>query len=377
MDNSPTLNLTCDLIQRNSVTPDDKGCQKLIANRLSSFGFHTEFMQFGDVTNLWARKGTKEPLLVLAGHTDVVPTGPLSKWATPPFDPTIKDGMLYGRGTADMKGGLAAMVVAVENFLTQHTDHQGSIAFLITSDEEGPATHGTKKVVETLMSRNEVPQWCVVGEPSSSHEVGDTVKHGRRGSFTGQLTIHGEQGHVAYPHLANNPIHLAMSALDDLIKEEWDEGNEDFPPTSFQVVHIESGAGASNIIPGTLNAQFNFRFSTEITHEKIRKRVESLLNQHQLKYEIKWTLNGLPFLTPEGSLRSSIDHAVKRVTGINPIFSTSGGTSDGRFIATMGTHVVELGLCNKTIHQVNESTRVDDLDKLTTIYQEVLNELLT
>lgn len=378
MTDSPTLKLACNLIRRHSVTPDDEGCQKLIADHLLPLGFRAEFMRFGHVDNLWLRKGTDDPLLVLAGHTDVVPTGPLAKWTTPPFEPTAKDGILYGRGTADMKGGLAAMVIAVENFLKSHPSHQGSIAFLITSDEEGPAIHGTRKVVETLQNRGEIPKWCIVGEPSSTHKVGDTVKHGRRGSLTGQLTIQGTQGHVAYPHLADNPIHRAMTALDNLAEEVWDKGNDDFPPTSFQIVHIESGGEASNIIPGSLTTQFNFRFSTEVTHEQLKQRVEHLLSQHQLNYDIEWMLNGLPFLTPEGGpLCTSVHKAVERITGTPPEFSTSGGTSDGRFIATMGTQIVELGLCNKTIHQVNECTRIDDLDKLTIIYEEVLKELLT
>jgi len=377
MKHSPTLSLTCDLISRPSVTPDDKGCQQIIATRLTPLGFEAEWMQFGEVDNLWLRKGSQNPLLVLAGHTDVVPTGPLDKWNHPPFEPTINGQMLFGRGAADMKGGLAAMVVAVEQFLTKHPKHQGSITFLITSDEEGPAINGTKKVVEQLKLRNEIPNWCIVGEPSSTDHIGDTVKHGRRGSLTGHLTVQGTQGHVAYPHHADNPIHRAVGALDKLSKVIWDEGNDDFPPTSFQIVHIESGGEASNIIPSLLETQFNFRFSTEVTHQELQQRVENVLTEHSLQYHIQWTLNGLPFLTPEGPLRLSVQHAVERVTGNIPTFSTSGGTSDGRFIATMGTHVVELGLCNKTIHQVNECTNINDLDQLTLIYEEILEELLT
>ncbi len=377
MTHSPTLELTCELIRRPSVTPLDEGCQQHIAARLVPLGFRAEFIRIKDVDNLWLRRGNEGSLLVLAGHTDVVPTGPVSKWDTPPFEPTIRDGILYGRGVADMKGGLAAMVVAVENFVKKHPDHEGSIAFLITSDEEGLAIHGTKAMVDILVKRNEIPQWSIVGEPSSSSYVGDTVKHGRRGSLTGNLCVHGIQGHVAYPHLADNPIHKTMSALDALTQEIWDEGNDDFPPTSFQIVHIGSGGVASNIIPGSLEAQFNFRFCTEVTSDDLQKRVQLILDKHQLQYDIEWTLNGLPFLTPVGLLRNSVENSVKSIIGKVPVFSTAGGTSDGRFIATMGTHVVELGLCNKTIHQVNESAPVADLDTLTTIYEKVIEQLMS
>lgn len=373
---SPAVALTCELISRNSVTPEDKGCQQLIASYLASLGFKAEFMRFGNVDNLWLRKGTKEPLLVLAGHTDVVPSGPVSKWHFPPFIPTIKDGVLYGRGAVDMKGGLAAMVIAAQNFINRCPDHAGSIAFLITSDEEGPGINGTKKVVETLKLRNEIPQWCIIGEPSSSCEVGDTVKHGRRGTLTGCLTLHGTQGHVAYPHLADNPIHSAMTILGKLINEKWDNENKDFPATSFQIVHINSGAAISNIIPGHVTIQFNFRFSTEVTHQQLKQRVENFLNEHQLCYDIEWILSGLPFLTREGTLTSSVYKAIHTFTGKTPVFSTSGGTSDGRFIATMGTDVIEIGLCNKTIHQVNECTPVEDIEILTCIYEKILEELL-
>ena len=370
------LALTCELVSRESVTPEDSGCQPFIANYLASSGFKPEFMRFGNVDNLWLRRGTKSPLLVMAGHTDVVPPGAVSEWSSPPFVPTIKDGVLYGRGVADMKGGLAAMITAVRNFVNRHPDHAGSVAFLLTSDEEGPSIDGTKKVVEVLKLRNEIPKWCVVGEPSSNNTPGDVVRNGRRGSLTGFLTIYGIQGHVAYPDMADNPIHKAIIVLKKLLNKQWDHGNEDFPKTSFQIVGINSGEIVSNVIPGKLEIQFNFRYSTEVTAEQLQQRVETLLKEHKTDYDIKWTLGGLPFLTKDGTLKSGVYNAICAATGKTPQFNTCGGTSDGRFIATMGTDVVEVGLCNKTIHQVDECTPVEDLEILTSIYEKILEELL-
>lgn len=376
-DLSPTLTLACELISRNSTTPDDAGCQQLMGERLAACGFRLESLRFGEVDNLWARRGIDGPVLCFAGHTDVVPTGPAGRWEQPPFEPMIKNGMLYGRGAADMKGSLAAMVVAVERFVAAFPDHNGSIAFLITSDEEGPATEGTVKVVETLVEREEYVDWCIVGEPSSTELVGDVVKNGRRGSLNAELTIKGKQGHVAYPHLARNPIHLAAPALAALASENWDMGNEFFPPTSFQISNINSGTGATNVIPGDLVALINFRFSTESTVESLKARVTALLEQHGLDYELNWTLSGLPFLTEPGALLDGVRTAIRQVTGRETQPSTSGGTSDGRFIATMGTQVVELGPVNATIHQLDEHISAADLDTLTDIYEATLERLLT
>ena len=373
---SATLELSKNLIARASVTPDDQGCQQYLAERLAKLGFIAEHMRFEDVDNLWLRRGSEGPLLCFAGHTDVVPTGPLAKWDSPPFEPEIRDGMLYGRGAADMKGSIAAFVCAVEDFLQEHPQHQGSIAFLITSDEEGPSINGTVKVVETLEARNEKIDWCLVGEPSSSKKVGDTIKNGRRGSLGATLTIKGTQGHVAYPHLADNPIHRAAPALAELAAIEWDQGNDFFPPTSFQISNLNSGTGATNVIPGELFALINFRFSTELTPDQIKQRTESILNKHQLDYEIKWDLSGLPFLTAEGELVAAAVDAIKTVTQYDTQLSTAGGTSDGRFIAPTGAQVVELGPCNKTIHQINECVGVDELDTLKLIYQQILTKLL-
>ncbi len=375
-DLSPTLALACELISRDSTTPEDAGCQQLMAERLASIGFVIENLRFGDVDNLWARRGTDGPVLCFAGHTDVVPTGPVERWDNPPFAPKIIDGMLHGRGAADMKGSLAAMLVAVERFVAEHPQHKGSIAFLITSDEEGPATEGTVKVVETLVAREEKVDWCIVGEPSSTELVGDVVKNGRRGSLNARLTIKGKQGHVAYPHLARNPIHLAAPALAALAAEAWDNGNDYFPPTSFQISNINSGTGATNVVPGELVALINFRFSTESTVDGLKARVTTLLDQHGLDYELDWTLSGLPFLTEPGDLLDGVAAAIRDVTGRETQPSTSGGTSDGRFIATMGTQVVELGPINATIHQVNEHISAADLDTLTDIYQASLTRLL-
>ncbi|OFJ28650.1 succinyl-diaminopimelate desuccinylase [Vibrio cholerae] len=376
MTDSPVLALAKDLISRQSVTPADAGCQDLIIERLKALGFEIESMVFEDTTNFWARRGTQSPLLVFAGHTDVVPAGPLAQWHTPPFEPTVIDGFLHGRGAADMKGSLACMIVAVERFIAEHPDHQGSIGFLITSDEEGPFINGTVRVVETLMARNELIDMCIVGEPSSTLAVGDVVKNGRRGSITGDLKVKGTQGHVAYPHLANNPVHKALPALAELAATQWDEGNAYFPPTSFQIPNLQAGTGASNVIPGEFDVQFNFRFSTELTDEEIKRRVHSVLDAHGLDYDVKWTLSGQPFLTDTGELLAAVVAAVEEVNHQAPALLTTGGTSDGRFIAQMGAQVVELGPVNATIHKVNECVRIADLEKLTDMYQKTLNHLL-
>lgn len=372
---SATLELTIDLISRDSVTPEDKGCQQLLADRLSAIGFEIEHLRFGDTDNLWARRGQSGPLFAFAGHTDVVPTGPVEKWSSDPFKPEIRDGMLYGRGVADMKGSIAAFVTACERFVAENPEHNGSIAFLITSDEEGPATNGTVKVVETLEARNEKIDWCLVGEPSSTNKVGDIVKNGRRGSLNGRLTIKGKQGHIAYPHLANNPTHLAVPALTELCSIEWDQGNEDFPPTSFQISNINAGTGVTNIIPGTTDVIFNFRYSTEVTHDELQSGVEAILEKHGLEYDLKWELSGKPFRTASGALVDAVKTAIKSTTGYNTELSTSGGTSDGRFIAPTGAQVVELGPLNDTIHQINECVATEDLDTLSEIYEKVLSHL--
>lgn len=376
MTDSPVLTLAKELISRQSVTPADAGCQDLMIERLKALGFEIESMVFEDTTNFWARRGTQSPLFVFAGHTDVVPAGPLSQWHTPPFEPTVIDGFLHGRGAADMKGSLACMIVAVERFIAEHPDHQGSIGFLITSDEEGPFINGTVRVVETLMARNELIDMCIVGEPSSTLAVGDVVKNGRRGSITGDLKVKGTQGHVAYPHLANNPVHKALPALAELAATQWDEGNAYFPPTSFQIPNLQAGTGASNVIPGEFDVQFNFRFSTELTDEEIKRRVHSVLDAHGLDYDVKWTLSGQPFLTDTGELLAAVVAAVEEVNHQAPALLTTGGTSDGRFIAQMGAQVVELGPVNATIHKVNECVRIADLEKLTDMYQKTLNHLL-
>ncbi|ENM5880669.1 succinyl-diaminopimelate desuccinylase [Vibrio metoecus] len=376
MTDSPVLALAKDLISRQSVTPADAGCQDVMIARLKALGFEIESMVFEDTTNFWARRGTQSPLFVFAGHTDVVPAGPLAQWHTPPFEPTVIDDFLHGRGAADMKGSLACMIVAVERFLAEHPDHQGSIGFLITSDEEGPFINGTVRVVETLMARNEMIDMCIVGEPSSTLAVGDVVKNGRRGSITGDLKIKGTQGHVAYPHLANNPVHQALPALAELAATSWDEGNAFFPPTSFQIPNLQAGTGASNVIPGEFDVQFNFRFSTELTDEEIKRRVHSVLDAHGLDYDLKWTLSGQPFLTDAGELLAAVVAAVEEVNHQAPALLTTGGTSDGRFIAQMGAQVVELGPVNVTIHKVNECVRITDLEKLTDMYQKTLNHLL-
>jgi len=374
---SATLELTKDLISRPSVTPEDFGCQQLLADRLSTIGFTIEHLRFGDTDNIWARRGTQSPVLAFAGHTDVVPTGPVENWSNPPFEPTIVDGLLYGRGTADMKGSIAAFVTACERFVAEHPDHTGSIAFLITSDEEGPATGGTVKVIEILEARGEKIDWCIVGEPSSTNKVGDVVKNGRRGSLNGRLTVKGKQGHIAYPHLAENPIHLLTPALTELCEVQWDQGNDDFPPTSFQVSNINSGTGVTNVIPGTAELVFNFRYSTEVTHEQLQKKVQAILDQHGLNYDLTWELSGKPFRTASGALVDAVKRAIKSTTGYDTELSTSGGTSDGRFIAPTGAQVIELGPLNATIHQVNECVSVEDLDLLSATYETVLNYLLS
>ena len=374
---SPTLELACELIRRASVTPADEGCQQLMMARLAAAGFAVEPMRIEDVENFWARRGGEGPVLCFAGHTDVVPTGPQEAWQHPPFVAFVDEqGMLRGRGAADMKGSLAAMIVAVERFVAEHPQHKGAIAFLITSDEEGPALHGTQAVVERLRERGERLDWCIVGEPSSTAQVGDVVKNGRRGSLNGKLRILGKQGHVAYPHLARNPIHLAAPALAELAAEPWDAGNAFFPPTTFQISNIQSGTGANNVIPGELSALFNFRFSTESTVEGLRQRVETILDKHGLNWQIDWSLSGLPFLTEPGELLDAVAASIRAVTGRDTEASTSGGTSDGRFIATLGTQVVELGPVNATIHQIDEQVLASDLDLLTEIYYQTLVRLL-
>lgn len=370
------LELAKELIARASVTPLDEGCQALMAERLAKLGFANESMVFEDTTNLWSRRGTEGPVFCFAGHTDVVPPGDLANWHTPPFEPVVIDDYLHGRGAADMKGSLAAMVVATERFVTAHPNHQGSIAFLITSDEEGPFINGTTRVIDTLEARNEKITWALVGEPSSTLKLGDVVKNGRRGSLTGNLVVKGIQGHVAYPHLADNPVHKAAPALAELAAMQWDKGNEFFPPTSFQIANINGGTGASNVIPGELKVMFNFRYSTEVTAEELIKRVENILDAHGLNYELGWIFNGLPFLTGDGPLLEATRQAIKEVTGSDTDPQTSGGTSDGRFIAPTGAQVIELGPVNATIHKVNECVKVADLELLAQCYQRILEKLL-
>ena len=372
---SPTLALTKALISRASVTPQDKGCQELMIERLNAIGFDIEHLRFGDVDNFWAVRGDSGPILCFAGHTDVVPTGPESQWSYPPFNPTAIDGQLYGRGAADMKGSLAAMVVAVEQFVADHPNHDGRIAFLITSDEEGIAANGTVKVVNWLQEQNIIPEFCLVGEPSSTARCGDVIKNGRRGSLGCTMTVKGKQGHVAYPQFARNPIHSAMSAIAALTTEVWDHGNQFFPATSFQVSNINSGTGATNVIPGELTAVFNFRFSTEVTDQILRQRTEAILDAHGLDYTLDWKLSGQAFLTQEGRLVDAAVASILDVTGLETELSTAGGTSDGRFIAPMGTQVVELGPVNASIHQVDENVNIADLDILTNIYQTLLAKL--
>ncbi|MFT7558496.1 MAG: succinyl-diaminopimelate desuccinylase [Flavobacteriales bacterium] len=374
---SPTVKLACDLISRASVTPADAECQALMCERLEAVGFAIEKLRFEDVDNFWAVRGTNGPLLAFAGHTDVVPTGNEDDWNTPPFEPTIIDGMLYGRGAADMKGSLAAIITAIEAFVKKHPNHNGRIALLITSDEEGIATNGTVKVIEHLEARNEKIDWCIVGEPSSTAKVGDTIKNGRRGSLGAQLCVKGKQGHVAYPHLADNPIHRVTPALTELANEVWDKGNDFFPATSFQISNINSGTGATNVIPGTADIVFNFRFSTELDAATLQARTEAILDKHQLEYDLVWNLSGQPFLTAEGSLVEAAVASIQSIAKLKTELSTAGGTSDGRFIAPTGAQVLELGPVNATIHQVNECVKADDLDILSDIYADILERLFT
>ena len=373
----PVITLAQALIQRESVTPEDAGCQHMMNERLSAIGFDIESLFFTDTLNTWARKGSQSPHFCFAGHTDVVPTGPEKNWQHPPFAGLIEDGLLHGRGAADMKGSLAAMVVATERFVTKHPDHKGSISFLITSDEEGPFINGTTRVIDTLEERGEKIDMCLVGEPSSRDVLGDVVKKGRRGSLTGFLTIAGVQGHVAYPHLAQNPIHLATPALTELSQTVWDMGNDFFPATSFQISNINGGTGAGNVIPGELEVQFNFRFSTEVTHQQLQQKVNAILQKHNLNYELNWIVNGLPFLTDHGPLVDATVAAIKSVTGLTTNLETTGGTSDGRFIAQTGAKVIELGPRNATIHKVDECVSTDDLIALADIYEQILEQLLT
>ena len=370
------IELTKALISVPSVTPEDLGCQQILIDRLSALGFNIEKMTFGPVCNFWARLGDQQPLFTFAGHTDVVPAGDLSQWHTPPFEPALKNGYLYGRGAADMKGSLAAMVCAVEKLLSDSPPLQGSIGFLITGDEEGIATDGTVKVIERLQDRGEHIDYCLVGEPSSTEDVGDVIKNGRRGSLSGQLTVVGQQGHVAYPHLADNPIHRAAPALAALTAVEWDQGNEFFPPTSFQISNIHAGTGANNVIPHDCIVDFNFRFSTESTVDDLIQQTHQILSNHSLRYDIRWHVSGQPFLTAEGSLVQATVDAIEQVSGRVTQLSTAGGTSDGRFIAPTGAQVVELGPVNATIHQVNECVRVTDLYTLTDQYHAILKQLL-
>ena len=372
----PTLDLASELIRRPSLTPEDAGCQALIAARLEPLGFRCEWFSHEGVTNLWARRGTAAPLLCLAGHTDVVPTGPREAWDSDPFEPTIRAGQLYGRGAADMKGGLAALITAAEAFVQAHPDHAGSLAFLITSDEEGSAIHGTAWVVQQLEARGEKIDYCLLGEPTGEARLGDCIKNGRRGSLTGFLKVLGKQGHVAYPHLAKNPFHACAATLADLVEEVWDEGNEFFPPTSFQIANLHMGTGADNVIPGSLSAQFNLRFSTELNEEKIQARVAEILDRGNFDYELRWQLSGLPFLTAEGVLIEATKAAVEEVLGQAPKLSTGGGTSDGRFIAPTGAQVLELGARNATIHQVNECVGLEELEQLFQVYRRILEKLL-
>lgn len=372
----PTLALTIALIARPSVTPKDSGCQQLMGERLARVGFTVENMRFGTVENLWAVRGEQGPLLVFAGHTDVVPPGDAASWQSDPFEATVAGADLVGRGAADMKASLAAMVIACENFVSAHPNHSGRIGFLITSDEEGPAKDGTVRVMEALTARGEQIDWCVVGEPSSTEELGDMVKNGRRGSLNASLTIYGKQGHIAYPHLADNPIHRALPALDALSREGWDAGNAFFDPTSLQISTIRAGQGVTNVIPGSLEVLFNVRFSTELTASNIRERCETILHQHGLSFDIGWSLSGEPFLTTPGALLDAVKNSIAAVTGSEPDVSTGGGTSDGRFIAPSGAQVVEVGHVNKTIHQCNERVKLSDIPRLTEIYQGILERLL-
>jgi succinyl-diaminopimelate desuccinylase len=372
----PEIELLSELVRRVSITPDDAGCQQILIERLKALGFECETMVFGDTTNLWARRGSDSPVLCFAGHTDVVPPGDTADWSTDPFEPTIKDGQMYGRGAADMKSGLASMIVAIERFVQGNEKHKGSIALLITSDEEGRARDGTLKVMETLTGRGQTIDWCVIGEPSSQESLGDLIRVGRRGSLSGMLTVSGIQGHVAYPHLADNPIRRFAPVLAELHDIEWDQGNEYFPPTSFQVVNIQSGIGAPNVTPSELSARFNFRYSTEWEHESLQKRVHEVFDAHDFDYELKWHLSGKPFLTEEGKLTNAVVQAVAEIVGSEPELSTGGGTSDGRFISPAGVDVVELGPVSASIHKIDEHVNIADVVRLTNMYQRILELML-
>ncbi len=373
---STTLELAKALIARRSLTPDDAGCQDILIERLEKLGFVIERLRFGNVDNFWARRGTTAPVVCFAGHTDVVPSGPIEQWDSEPFTPTIRDGYLFGRGAADMKTSLAAFITAIEEFTAAHPDHSGSIALLITSDEEGVAIDGTVKVVETLKARNELINYCIVGEPTCVNKLGDMVKNGRRGSLSGKLTVKGVQGHIAYPHLAKNPIHMAAPAIAELAATEWDSGNEYFPPTSWQISNIKGGTGVTIVIPGTVEILFNFRFSTASTVEGLKQRVHAVLDRHGLEYDLHWELSGRPFLTPRGSLVAALGSAIKEVTGLDTELSTTGGTSDGRFIADICPQVCELGPPNATIHKINECVAVSEIEPLKDIYRTTLRNLL-
>jgi succinyl-diaminopimelate desuccinylase len=373
---SDTLTLTEELLRRPSVSPEDHGCLGVIGARLAALGFLNETLAYPPVENLWSRRGTGRPVLCFAGHTDVVPTGPREDWRTDPFEPVIRDGILYGRGSADMKSALAAMVTATERFLARHPVYAGSLTFLLTSDEEGPSVDGTRRVMQVLEARGEKIDYCVVGEPTSHERLGDTIKIGRRGSLSGRLTVHGVQGHIAYPHLADNPVHGFAPALAELVSRRWDEGNEFFQPTSFQVSNIGAGTGAPNVIPGELKVRFNLRFGTAQTVESLQRTVLGILDRHRVKYTLEWFVSGLPFLTQPGLLTDAVADAVEDVTGLRPQFSTTGGTSDGRFIAPTGAQVVEVGVGNATIHKVDECVRVADVDLLSRIYERIMERVL-
>lgn len=374
---NPTLSLAQALIAQPSITPEDAGCQSMLIERLTKFGFKAEQIDFEDVKNLWITHGTGSPVFAYLGHTDVVPPGPLSEWDSDPFTPTIRDDHLYGRGACDMKGSIAAMVTAAERFVSEFPDHQGTIGILLTSDEEGIAINGIKRVIETFEARNTKIKWCLVGEPSSEHQLGDIIRPGRRGSLNGVLTVHGIQGHVAFPDKARNPIHQASAAITELCAEHWDDGNAFFPPTSFQIANIQSGTGAENVIPGSLEVGFNFRFCTESTEQQLKKRVINILDKHQLDYELNWRLSGLPFLTENGRLLEAAKEAVEYTTQRSSTLSTAGGTSDGRFVAPTGAEVIELGLVNATIHKINECVKVDDLTVLSNTFERILVNLYT
>lgn len=373
---SEVLELAKTLIARPSITPTDAGCQQLFAQHLKAAGFHCESLRFGEVDNLWAVHGAGGPLLVFAGHTDVVPPGPAEQWSNDPFVPMVKDGLLYGRGAADMKGGLAAMLIAARHFTATDANHAGRIGFLITSDEEGAAVDGTARVIQELKRHGEKIDWCLVGEPSSLEKFGDTIRHGRRGSLNGRLTVHGIQGHVAYPERAENPIHRTLPALQALCATRWDTGNEHFPPTSFQISNFNSGTGAGNVIPGHATLDFNFRYSTAVTEEDLQQRVHALLDQHKLLYDLAWHGSGKPFLTPAGKFSTAVQDVVEKTTGIRPRMDTGGGTSDGRFIAPTGAEVIEFGPLNASIHKINECVSVAELDKLAEIYYAIMHKLL-